>query len=100
MLALNPVIVLIGKVIYLVSLTIIVWAILSILLNFDVINRSSPIVMKVYGTLDRLCEPLLRPFRKLQRKLMPGLPVDLSPVIVVLLLTFLDDEMYTLFYKF
>jgi YggT family protein len=35
-------------------------------------------------------EPLLAPGRKLQERIVPGLPIDFSPVIALLLLSILS----------
>ena len=70
----------------LISLTIflvIVTAILSWLVAFDVINLRNPAMYRVVKTLDQLTEPLLRPIRRI----MPNLGgIDISPIILLLLL--------------
>ena len=70
---LNPFINLISNVIFLINLALIVWIVIGLLLHFDIVNRRSPIVSKVYQTLTRICDPMLRPFRTIIRKLIPGL---------------------------
>jgi YggT family protein len=78
---------LIHMVIQLVIWLLIINAILSWLIAFDVINRRNQVVDAVWTFTTRLSEPLLRPIRKVI-PLIGG--VDLSPMVLVLLLLFLD----------
>jgi YggT family protein len=62
---------------------IIIAAILSWLIAFNVINTHNRFVVTVADTLWRLTEPALRPIRNL----LPNLGgVDVSPVILILIL--------------
>lgn len=62
---------------------IIIQAVLSWLVAFNVINTNSDFVRSVLYTLDRITEPLYRPIRKI----MPDLgALDLSPLVVLLVL--------------
>ena len=62
---------------------VIVTAILSWLVAFDVINLRNPAMYRIVKTLDQLTEPLLRPIRRI----MPNLGgIDISPIILLLLL--------------
>jgi len=62
---------------------IIVQAVLSWLVAFNVINTSSDFVRSVLYALDRITEPLYRPIRRI----MPDLgALDLSPLVVLLIL--------------
>lgn len=62
---------------------IILQVILSWLVAFNVINTSSQGVRRFLLALDRLIEPLYRPFRKI----LPDFGgLDLSPVVVLLLI--------------
>ncbi len=97
---LNPFIDLISSVISLVNLLLIIWLVLDILINFDIVNRHNPLIQRVYFTLSKLIEPLLRPIRKLLAKYLPNLGgIDISPIILVLLLNFLNNALYTWFYE-
>jgi YggT family protein len=63
-------------------------AILSWLLAFNVVNPRNPFVNTVAHALYRLTEPLLNPIRRF----LPGLGgLDLSPVVLILLLIFLEN---------
>ena len=82
---------LIGFIAMVISLyiwVIIIGAILSWLIAFDVVNRRNRAVYTIADSLYRLTEPALRPIRKV----MPDLGgLDISPVILILGLIFLRD---------
>jgi YggT family protein len=60
---------------------IIISAVLSWMLAFNVLNYSNQFVRSVWNAVNALTEPLLRPIRKV----MPNLgTVDISPVILLL----------------
>ncbi len=66
---------------------IIVQAILSWLIAFNVVNMSSPFVRSVATALDRLTAPLYRPIRRF----MPDFGgIDFSPLVVLLLIIVLQ----------
>lgn len=70
-------------IIQLMILVVIVSAILSWLVAFDVINTRNPTVYRIMATLDRITTPLLAPIRRL----VPHLGgLDISPIIFILLL--------------
>ena len=81
---------LIGVVIILLNVLwwiIIVQAILSWLLAFNVLNFSSPVVRSIATALDRLTAPLYRPIRKL----LPDFGgLDFSPMVILLLIMVLQ----------
>lgn len=62
---------------------IIIQAILSWLIAFNVINTSNPLVAQMWQVLERLTEPLYRPIRKV----MPDFGgIDLTPMVVLVLI--------------
>lgn len=66
---------------------IIVQAILSWLIAFNVVNMSSPFVRSVAIALDRLTAPLYRPIRRF----LPDFGgIDFSPLVVLLLIMVLQ----------
>jgi len=75
---------------YLLTLYIyvlIAMAVLSWLIAFNVANPRSPVVHAVGEFLYRVTEPLLRPIRNL----LPNLGgIDVSPVILILLILFIQ----------
>ena len=88
------VLMLIDRIIDLYVWVIIVSAVLSWLVAFDVVNMRNRFVYLVGDTLNRLTEPVYRPVRRFLPN-MGGL--DLSPLIVILGLWFLRDIMWELF---
>jgi YggT family protein len=79
---------LINTVIWLLIWLLIVNAVLSWLIAFDVVNRSNRLVNTIWDFTNRLSEPLLRPIRRVV-PLIGG--VDLSPLILILALGFLQQ---------
>jgi len=69
---------------------IIIQAILSWLVAFNVINTHNDFMRSFLGALDRMTAPLYRPFRKI----LPDFGgLDFSPMIVLLLIIMLKDYM-------
>jgi YggT family protein len=77
----------------LLALQIYVWlliaaAILSWLVAFNVVNTRNPVVSTVGEFLYRITEPALRPIRNI----LPNLGgIDISPVILILLIFFIES---------
>ena len=93
----NPFIQLISEVINLYSLVVFAWVILSLLIYFKIVNRGHPLVFRLEYVLNRLVEPALKPIRRI----LPDLGgVDLSPVILILLLHFLNNALFYYVYRF
>jgi YggT family protein len=63
---------------------IIISAVLSWLVAFDIINLRNQAVYQISTFLDRVTSPILRPF---QRIIPPLGGVDISPIIVLLIIT-------------
>ena len=62
---------------------IVVQAVLSWLIAFNVINTQNDFVRSIWQALDKMTEPLYRPIRKI----MPDFgALDLSPMVVLLIL--------------
>ena len=82
----NPIVWLFEKVIEIYSFLLLVYVILTVLINFGIVNSRQPIVAAVGEFLYRITEPLLAPLRRR----LPNLgPIDISPVILLLGLQFL-----------
>lgn len=88
------VLMLIDRIIDIYVWVIILSAVLSWLVAFDIINMRNRFVYLVGDALNRITEPVYRPIRRLLPD-MGGL--DLSPLIVILGLWFLRDLMWELF---
>ena len=66
---------------------VIIGAVLSWLVAFNIVNTSNQVVYTIGDFLYRITEPALRPIRRL----LPNLGgIDISPVILILLLIFLQ----------
>jgi YggT family protein len=76
---------LIEVVIGLITTVVIINAVLSWLLAFDVVNRGNRIVDMAWTITTKLTEPLLRPIRKI---VPPIGGMDLSPLILLIGLSF------------
>ena len=84
----GPLLAFIAMVITLYIWVVIISAILSWLIVFDVVNRRNRAVYMIADSFHRLTEPALRPIRKV----IPDLGgIDISPVILILGLIFLRD---------
>ena len=66
---------------------IIIHAIMSWLVAFNVINTHNDFVRSFLMALDRITEPLYRPFRRI----LPDFGgIDFSPLVVLLIVLFID----------
>lgn len=83
----NPFLWLVDTIITLYIWILIASAILSWLIAFSVVNTRNPIVASIGEFLYRVTEPALRPIRSV----LPNLGgIDLSPVVLIILLLFLQ----------
>ena len=75
-----------------IILTVLWWfiiaqAVMSWLIAFNVINTHNDFVRQLWTVLDRITEPLYRPFRRI----MPDFGgLDLTPMLVLILITIID----------
>jgi len=75
---------------------IIASAILSWLVAFNVVNTRNDVVRSIWSFLDAVTEPVLRPIRKI----LPNLGgVDISPIILILLIIFIQNILNRLKYQ-
>ncbi|MEM7508949.1 MAG: YggT family protein [Pseudomonadota bacterium] len=66
---------------------IIIQAILSWLVAFEVLNLRQPLVSQIWTVLNRLTEPVYRPLRRM----IPDLGgIDITPIFLLLILFFLQ----------
>jgi len=90
----NPILYLVSTLIWWINLALFVWVVLGILISFNIVNRWHPIVSRVYEALSRLLEPLLRPIRRI----LPDLGgIDISPILLIILLNFINQSLYYYF---
>lgn len=86
--------ILISQIINLYIWVVIANAILSWLIAFNVVNTQNRFVYAVADILHRVTEPALRPIRRI----MPDLGgIDISPVVLILGLIFLQNLVFELF---
>lgn len=91
----NPIIILISQLIGLYNFALITYIVLQWLMHFDIINKDNKTVNKVYFTLHKIVEPVLKKIRKY----IPSLGgLDISPIIAFFLLGFVRNVMFTYFY--
>ncbi|MBS56268.1 MAG: hypothetical protein CMP16_00155 [Rickettsiales bacterium] len=84
----NSLLILLIQLINLYQFILIIYIILTWLINFNVVNTSNRLVYSIMQTLYRLCEPLL----SIVRRYLPNLGnIDISPVLVYLGLWFLKN---------
>ena len=77
-----------GALLQLLIYAVVISAILSWLVAFDVINLRNQYVYKVAGFLDAVTRPVLAPFQKI----IPSLGgVDISPIIAILVIVGIKD---------
>jgi YggT family protein len=82
-----PIFWLINKIIEIYSFLLLAYVVLTLLINFGIVNARQPIVASVGEFLYRITEPLLAPIRRR----MPDLgPIDISPVVLLLALQFVQ----------
>jgi YggT family protein len=79
----NALLYLFNALISLLIFVVIINAVVSWLVAFDVVNVRNPTVYRILRALDAFTEPMLRPIRRI----LPNLGgVDISPIIFLLLL--------------
>jgi YggT family protein len=78
----------IGSLLSLLWLAIIISAVLSWLFAFEVINPRNRAVAQISHALDRVTDPILRPFRRI---IPPLGGIDISPIVVLLIITGLKE---------
>lgn len=72
---------------------VILSAVLSWLVHFNVVNSRNQFVYALLSISWRLTEPLLRPIRRF----LPAMSgIDLSPMVLILILLFLQNLIYRL----
>ena len=94
MIVIEPIYQIIQLVLQMYVWVVIASAILSWLVAFNVINTRNQVVYQIGNALYRLTEPALRPIRRI----LPNLGgIDLSPVVLLLLIYFLQMVLRNIF---
>lgn len=87
MIVIDPIFRIIDIVLQMYVWVVIAAAILSWLVAFNVVNTRNQVVYQIGNALYRLTEPALRPIRRI----LPNLGgIDLSPVVLLLIIYFLQ----------
>ncbi len=74
-------------IIQLAWIILLVWVVMSWLVAFGVVNTRNQFVATLYRGLHALVEPVLRPIRRI----LPNTgPIDLSPLVLVIILFILE----------
>lgn len=83
---------LVSTLINLIVLVLIINAVLSWLFAFEIVSRRNQFVSQIYTFTQKLTEPMLRPIRRV----IPYVGgMDLSPVVLILGLMFIDVLLQT-----
>lgn len=88
---LNPFIEVISSLIGLINIVLLIWIVLNLLIQFSIVNAYQPLIARIKFILDQLMNPLLRPIRRFI-PMLGGL--DLSPLVLIFALQFIDSAMY------
>lgn len=80
--------ILISQIIGIIIFLVIAQAVLSLLVAFGIVNQYQPLVQTIGRALDAITEPLYRPIRSV----LPSFGgFDFSPLVIILLLQFIDN---------
>ena len=84
----EPILLLLYRIIDIYFYILIINIILSWLIAFNVVNTQNRLVVTILYATNRLTDPLLNPVRRI----LPNLGgIDISPIILVLCLLFIQD---------
>ena len=84
----EPILLLLYRVIDIYFYILIINIVLSWLIAFNIVNMQNKIVVTILYATNRLTDPLLNPVRRI----IPNLGgIDISPIILVLCLLFIQD---------
>ena len=84
----EPILLLLYRVIDIYFYILIINIVLSWLIAFNIVNTQNKIVVTILYATNRLTDPLLNPVRRI----IPNLGgIDISPIILVLCLLFIQD---------
>ena len=90
----NPFLWLIHTLIWTYIYILIAAAVMSWLIAFNVLNSNNPTVRMIWNFLYNVTEPALRPIRAI----LPNLGgIDISPIILIIGLMFLDQLVFWLY---
>jgi YggT family protein len=92
----NPFINLINTILSFYSTAFIIWIIMWWLIRLQVINGYNQFIKRVMNFGGQIFEPVLKQIRKI----IPSIGgIDLSPIVLIVLLNFVKEILFTYFYK-
>ena len=84
----EPILLLLYRIIDIYFYILIINIVLSWLIAFNIVNMQNKIIVTILYATNRLTDPLLNPVRRI----LPNLGgIDISPIILVLCLLFIQD---------
>lgn len=89
----GPFLWLFGAIVQLIVIVLIVNAVISWLLAFEIVSRRNAFVAQIWEFTQRVTDPLLKPLRRI---IPPIGGMDLSPIVLILGLLFLERLLYAL----
>ncbi len=92
----NPFILLLSNVISLYNFALFAWIIISMLINFNIVNSYQQIVSRIMRFLDEI---ILPPIKYIRRFVPIIAGIDLSPLVLILALQLINRILFTYFYK-
>lgn len=90
----HPILMLLNLIIDVFRWALIIWIIISWLIQFNVVNRHQPFVYRVNEALTKLFEPIMA---KIRKYVPPLGTLDVAPIVFLIGLSFLQ---YSLNYYF
>ena len=88
MIVLNSLVNVLDTVLYLFQLSLVIYIVISLLIQFGIVNPYSSIISLIQNSLSQIHEPILN----IVRRYIPIFGnLDLSPLVVFLLIMFLSD---------
>lgn len=95
MIILGPLFLVIDMALNLYLWAVVISAVLSWLIAFNVINTSNRFVYTVVDFLWRITEPALRRIRHYMQQFLPNLGgIDISPIVLILLIYFVQHVLH------
>lgn len=88
---------LIAAIIQIYIWCLVINVILSWLISFRILNTSNQFVARVNDFFNRITEPALQPIR---RVIPPVGGIDISPIVLILLLWFIRNLMFEIYFGF
>lgn len=90
----HPIMMLINLILDLLFWALVIWIVISWLIQFNVVNRHQPLVYRVNEALTKLFEPIMA---KIRKYVPPLGTLDVAPIIFFILLAFTQ---YTINYYY